>query len=139
MPWATLGDIAFQLLLPAVTSAELTEGFRFVEHERIGRKPALQFTGPTRRRVALTVALSRAFGDPEAELAKLRAAAAAAQVLPFTWGHGEPAGDFVVEEVTVRLQKTQADGRVIAMELDLKLTEHAGPTTKPPAPAVKKR
>lgn len=139
MPWATLGDIAFELLLPAVTSAELTEGFTFAEHERIGRKPALQFTGPKLREFPLTVALSRAFGDPDAELAKIRAAAQAAQVLPFVWGTGQKVGDFVIEEVKIRLLKTHAAGRVIMMELDLKLKEHAGPTTKPPAPAVKKK
>ncbi len=123
MSWATLGDIAFELLMPAVTKAELAEGFTFAEHELIGQKPRLQFTGPKLREFPLTVKLSRALGDPDVELDKLRTAAEQAQALPFVWGTGQKVGNFVITELTTRLLVTQADGRAIEMELDLNLKE----------------
>jgi phage protein U len=139
MAWATLGDMAFELLLPAVTKAELAEGFTFAEHELIGQQPRLQYAGPKLREFPLTVKLSRALGDPDDELAKLRQAAKKAQALPFIWGTGQKVGTFVITDLTTRLLVTQSDGRAIEMELDLKLKEYAGPLVKPPAPAVKKR
>lgn len=140
MPWATLGDIAFDIRTPAVTRAELTSGWQFAEHALIGRSPRLQFTGPKLRELTLTVGLTRALGDPEDELAKLRAAANSQQVLAFVWGHGAKVGDFVIEAMTTRVLTTQADGRLIEAEVDLTLKEVVEQTAKPKTgPAVRKK
>jgi phage protein U len=120
--YAVLGDIQFQLV--AYWSGYQTEqAAEYVEHPLVGRKPRLQFVGLKLDTVKIDIKLHYLVCDPEAELAKMRAALASRSALRLVMGDGRYEGMFVVESLTVTQIKTNHHGRHLVFDAVMGLKE----------------
>ena len=121
--WAQLGSIRFELL-------ETPEGVRqrdkwdYVEHKVLDEKSHLQRMGKSLQELTLRIRLSTTFGtDPQKLLSAIYENAESEEPLPFILGNGSLVGKFVIEEVTKEWKRTDNRGRLLDVELEIKLKE----------------
>lgn len=121
--WAQLGSIRFELL-------ETPEGVRqrdkwdYVEHKVLDEKSHLQKMGKSLQELTLKIRLSTAFGtDPQKLLSAIYENAESEEPLSFILGDGSLVGKFVIEEVTKEWKRTDNRGRLLDVELEIKLKE----------------
>ena len=121
--WAQLGSIRFELL-------ETPEGVRqrdkwdYVEHKVLDEKSHLQKMGKSLQELTLRIRLSTAFGtDPQKLLSAIYENAESEEPLLFILGNGSLVGKFVIEEVTKEWKRTDNKGRLLDVELEIKLKE----------------
>jgi phage protein U len=122
--FAVLGDILFEV----VGSPEKFDSVRdydFAEHRVVESRPRLQWVGNGLERLKLELMLHASFTDPSAQLAILKANAAAHRALPLVLGSGGFRGFFVIDSLAVRSQQSSSTGTPIAIGVTLSLKEWA--------------
>ena len=121
--WAQLGKIVFELL---ETPEALTQRDKwdYVEHKVLDEKSHLQKMGKSLQELTLKIKLSTAFGtDPEKMLSAIYENAEKDKPLSFILGDGTVIGKYVIEEITKEWERTDNQGRLLAVELEIKLKE----------------
>ena len=121
--WAQLGKIVFELL---ETPEALTQRDKwdYVEHKVLDEKSHLQKMGKSLQELTLKIKLSTAFGtDPEKMLSTIYKNAEKDEPLSFILGDGTVIGKYVIEEITKEWKRTDNKGRLLAVELEIKLKE----------------
>jgi phage protein U len=122
--FAALGEILFEV----VGSPERLESVRdydFAEHRVVEGRPRLQWVGNGLERLKLELMMHSSFSNPAAQVALLRATAAAHRALPLVFGNGGFRGFFVIDSLFVRSQQSSASGAPIAINVGLSLREWA--------------
>ena len=137
MKYALLGDIQFEVIvLGGMDSKFATD---YAEHARIEGKPRLQWIGDKLDEISLELKLHFVFCDPDAELSKLYAAMSAHAALPFVLANGEYKGEFVIADISLTEEFTDAKGGRLSAGVKINLREYIGATgAKPAAPGVTK-
>lgn len=134
--FALLGDVQFDLIT-YFDGFESQFGADFAEHPLIEGKPRLQFIGDKLDEIRIQLAFHLHYCDPEAELAKLKAALAAHQAMALVLGNGDYKGWFVLTDVQATSKHTDKAGTLIALEASITLREFVGDKKNPlPPPAV---
>lgn len=123
---AQLGTVVFEVVGP-LTGVDVSAGYGFAEHGRIGLKPALQFTGEDLDDLSLELLFSTAFCDPASSVRDLRALAAAHEAVPFFWASGEVQGYYVLRTVSTTVLETDALGSMLRASCRVRLTEWVDP------------
>ncbi|WP_052941405.1 phage tail protein [Chromobacterium subtsugae] len=134
MQFALLGEMQFELIT-YFNGLDGRFAADFAEHARIGGKPRLQWTGDRLDEWSLKLRFHDGYCDPEDEVLKLRALLAEHKVLPFILANGQYKGEFVVAELSVVAEHTDADGRLVSADADLKLRESAPLLPRPAKPS----
>jgi hypothetical protein len=97
------------------------------EHKVSRGKPILQDHGDELDTRSLDFFFDETFCSPAAELAKLDAAYAARQALPYVGGDGAFDGRrWLIEGLDAKVLRTTPDGRVVRMQVGLSLKEASG-------------
>ena len=131
----TLGDISFGsdvLTGPTSFGEELTNSLP--EHAVVRGKPVVQDTGEELDKRSFAFFFDETFCEPEAELAKLRAAHASRSALALVPASGAYRGKrFVVVSISPDIKKTRENGRVTRVSASMKLKEATGSAISGPA------
>lgn len=131
--YALLGDIQFDLIT-YFDGFESQFGADFAEHALIAGKPRLQFMGDKLDEIRIQLAFHAYYCDPEAELAKLKAALVAHQAMTLVLGNGDYKGWFVLTDVQSFSKQTDQAGTLIALDANITLREFVGDKTNPVQP-----
>lgn len=140
-PWGLLGDIEFELI-DAPMDFRFTEASEFAEHEKIGRKPGLQYTGEALHDLDLRFRFHCGWCNPDKQLRELQKARRKHEPLKLVLGNGHFAANYVIEEIRSSLERTDLAGKTIEVNVDVRLKETS---TKPKpkklgrSPFVKRR
>ncbi|MBB5017419.1 phage protein U [Chitinivorax tropicus] len=134
--FAVLGDIPFNLL--ALNSGlESQFAVDYAEHALIAGKPRLQFVGQKLDEWHIGLEFHASFCEPDAELAKLKAAMAERKALSLVLSNGDVKGYFVISELRVTSKHSYGNGASVSLEANVTLREFVGDKqTRPPTPAV---
>ena len=121
--WAQLGTIRFELL-ETPESIRQRDKWDYVEHKVLDEKSHLQKMGKSLQELTLKIKLSTAFGtDPKEMLSIIYENAKKEEPLPFILGDGTIVGKYVIEEITKEWKRTDNKGRLLSVELEIKLKE----------------
>ena len=126
MGYCMLGNMLFEPMT-SFTSDQETTTIDYAEHALIEGKPDLQFIGLGLVTRDVGMRFHAAFCVPEAQLAQLKDAAQNRKVMPLVMCHGNQyadQGDFVVTEISRTMVATDPIGRVICLEVTVKLKEY---------------
>lgn len=123
---AQLGDIQFTGLYGFGSLSEREET-RFTRHDLAENKPVLQKVGWELDEKSVGIRLHSMFSDPEERLEELRAARIAGEAMPLVWGNGDYKGDFVIESMEVHTRRTDRDGNLVSVDLQIELIEYFDP------------
>ncbi|KAF0205491.1 MAG: hypothetical protein FD173_934 [Gallionellaceae bacterium] len=137
MKYALLGDIQFEVIVfGGIESKFATD---YAEHARIEGKPRLQWIGDKLDEHSLSLKFHFMFCDPDAEISKLYAAMSAHIALPFVLANGEYKGEFVIADIALSEEFTDAQGGRLSATVKVSLRESIGAAgAKPAAPGVAK-
>lgn len=139
MQYAILGTLQFDLIT-YFNGLEGKWGADYAEHARTEGKPRLQWTGDKLDEWTVKLRFHRQFCIPETEVAKLRKALSAHQALAFVLANGDYKGMFVIAEIGVTAEHTDAKGALVCADASLTLREDADAVPpKLPQPAVVKK
>jgi len=121
--WAQLGNIRFELL-ETPESVRQRDKWNYVELKVLDEKSHLQKMGKSLQELTLKIRLSTAFGvDPQKLLSAIYENAEREEPLPFILGDGSLVGKCVIEEITKEWKRTDNRGRLLDVELEIKLKE----------------
>jgi len=123
---AQLGDIQFETLKTPSSWSESHEA-TYGEIPHVGGKPSIQKTGEALASIDLSIRFLVEFCDPSEEVEKLKQAKTTGEVLPFITGTGVMMGRFVIKSLGVQVEKMSAEGELIAVRVDISLTEYVYP------------
>ena len=123
--FAQLGDIKFELIT-YFNGLNETVSYNYVQHDRIGNKPVLQFLGKNLQEESIKLNFHRNFCVPEEEIKKLTDVADAATPLKFLKGNGEYVGVFVIEEIGQTTEQAAPEGTLMSVQVDVRLKEYTG-------------
>jgi len=135
MFFAVLGEIEFTVL-KGPESWEASSRADYAELPRINQKPRLQFVGMALDEIRLDFSMHKLYGDPAADIKRLRTAMQAHTPLALVLGNGDYKGEFVITDVSESVLHSDGDGTTVYLEAQLTLREHAGDPANPPSPAV---
>lgn len=123
----SLGDIPFEVTPDRIrTFREISRrvAARWSEHAIAGRKPSLEFVGPSLDEVSLSVRLSATDGlNPRKEIERIALIVATGEVLPLIIG-GEFLGVFAVMESSESRRVHASGGELMIAEVSLTLKEY---------------
>ncbi|SMH59495.1 phage tail protein [Azospirillum agricola] len=119
-----LGDFRFEVGTAAYQSMKRSQSFRWGKQDRIGRSPALQFTGPDLQTVELTGVIHPAFRGGLGQIPRMREMAALGTPLELVAGTGTVLGLWCITEVSETGTVLTDDGRPRKVEFTLKLQEY---------------
>jgi phage protein U len=121
--YAQLGNIVFETLTGFSDYSE-KRGTNMVQQSRIDDKARLQNTGEKLDEITLKVMVYSATTENPMELINLfQIARANGEILPFVWGNGIFAGNFVITDISKTVTKTDSTGNVQEAALDISLLE----------------
>ncbi len=121
--WAQLGTVRFELI-ETPESVRQRDKWDYVEHRVLDEKSHLQKMGKSLQELTLKIKLSTAFGsDPQKLLSVIYENAEREEPLPFILGDGTIIGKYVIEEVVKEWKRTDNKGRLLSVELEIKLKE----------------
>ena len=121
--WAQLGTVRFELL-ETPESVRQRDKWDYVEHKVLDEKSHLQKMGKSLQELTLKIKLSTSFGtDPKEMLSSIYENAKKEEPLPFILGDGTIIGKYVIEEITKEWKRTDNKGRLLSVELEIKLKE----------------
>ena len=89
--FAQLGDIQFELIT-YFSGIKENSSYNYAQHERINKKPILQFLGENLKNIDLKLNFHSSFCTPSEELEKLKTVAELGTPLQFIKGNGEYLG-----------------------------------------------
>ena len=121
--WAQLGTVRFELL-ETPESVRQRDKWDYVEHKVLDEKSHLQKMGKSLQELTLKIKLSTSFGtDPKEMLSIIYENAKKEEPLPFILGDGTIIGKYVIEEITKEWKRTDNKGKLLSVELEIKLKE----------------
>jgi len=121
--WAQLGTVRFELL-ETPENVRQRDKWDYVEHKVLDEKSHLQKMGKSLQELTLKIRFSTTFGtDPQKILDYLYENAEAEEPLLFILGDGSFIGKYVIEEITKEWKRTDNRGRLLDVELEIKLKE----------------
>ena len=121
--WAQLGTVRFELL-ETPESVRQRDKWDYVEHKVLDEKSHLQKMGKSLQELTLKIKLSTAFGsDPQKLLSVIYENAEKEEPLPFILGDGTVIGKYVIEEIVKEWKRTDNKGRLLSVELEIRLKE----------------
>lgn len=123
--FALLGSIPIGLSsLTGPVEAEESEESELAQIKPATGKPAVQDMGDNLSEKRMRFFFDETFCRPEEEMARLRAARAAREPLPWSPGDGSFTGlRYIVQRIEGVLKKTTATGRIVRIEASLTLLE----------------
>lgn len=121
--FAQLGNVVFENL-NGFTDFSKTGAATYAEHALLDGKPHLQRTGSALDIISLSIRLHVSFCNPAAQLAVLRAARDAGEIMPLLWGNGTVEGSFIITEISETTEDADAQGNVFSYQLSLSLSEY---------------
>ena len=123
--FAQLGNIQFKLIT-YFSGIKETSSYNYAEHERINKKPILQFLGENLKTIEIKLNFHSSFCTPRNEMETLKAVAETGTPLTFIKGNGEYLGVFVISEIMSSTEQASKEGDVIEIQAELRLTEYDG-------------
>lgn len=131
----SLGEIPFQVTSDDVytlNNMQRSYAAKYVEHEVIGEKPVLEFTGANLRTISFDIQIHAEWGhNPKDEIQKLVDYCEQGQVLTFILGNG-PVGDnkWVIESVSETDEMFVGNGEVLYCKASISLKEYVSEAVK---------
>ena len=123
--FAQLGEMQFELIT-YFSGLKESSSYNYAQHERINRKPLLQFLGENLKTIDIKLNFHATFCTPSEELEKLKVVAELGTPLPFIKGNGEYLGIFVINGIESATEQTTKEGDVLSIQAELRLTEYDG-------------
>lgn len=120
--FAQLGNIVFEGIKGFEAFAHKLEA-SYAQHALITGKPKIERTGTALDELDITINLHSAFTVPEDDIKALDAARINGDILTLTLGTGTVVSDFVIVSIENKLQKTDKNGAIVGVTLELKLLE----------------
>lgn len=124
IPWCVLGTLEFRLL---TSPSRFRTGwsYNYVEHERIEGKPTLQQVGGNLREIELEFQFHSEFCDPEQQLQDLIDLGDRGEAVALVIGTVFQ-NYWVLVDIPVTWRKTDAEARLISIEVRVTLREWVG-------------
>nr|BDD47394.1 hypothetical protein 5 [bacterium] len=97
--------------------------YSYAEHDSLGYKPYIEFTGESLVDVDISLTLRKDFCNPELQLAALIACAKTRFRMPLVFGNGFFRGFYVIESLKETLVRTDKNGNMVEVNLDVSLKE----------------
>ncbi|RUQ75234.1 phage tail protein [Azospirillum doebereinerae] len=129
-----LGDFRFEVGTAAYQAMQRNQLFRWAKQDRIGRLPALQFTGPDLQTVTLNGVIFPAFSGGLGQIPAMREMAARGEPLELVAGTGAVLGLWCILKVEEKQGEFLGDGRPRQVDFTLELQEY-GDDAPPGAPS----
>lgn len=134
--YAMLGQIPFEIT-HSFTSLDITHKAKFVHHDTIAGKPRTQAMGHELDKLKFEMRLHWRLGDVLATYDALKTAQQSQEAQALVTGSGEHLGWYVIESLSAKTTAQSDTGDVLAMDIDVALTEFGGDPNNPlPAPAI---
>ena len=134
-----LGNLAITNLM--LKDLNFTDGLKYAEQNLVSRKPTLQCTGSTLRKLpTLRLTLDHSFCEIESFEEKLYEMARTPAAYPLMLDSGKILGEFVITAINANYRQTDPAGHPLVAEYSLSLTEYVKPqeqVTAKKKPAVK--
>lgn len=128
--YAMLGEIPFEIT-ESFTAMSATYSARFAYHDVIQGKPRTQALGMELVKLKFSLRLHWRLGDVQASYQALQAALENQDALGLVSGSGQMIGFFTTDKMGVTTTATNDTGDVIAMDIEVDLTEFIGDPTAP--------
>lgn len=128
--YAMLGQIPFEMT-QSFTALDSTHTARFAYHDVIQGKPRTQALGMALTKLSFALRLHWRIGDVSASYQALQSALNAQDALGLVSGSGQMMGFFTIDKLIITTKATNDTGDVIAMDIDVDLTEFVGDPTNP--------
>lgn len=123
--FAQLGEIQFELIT-YFSGIKENSSYNYAQHERINKKPILQFLGENLKNIDLKLNFHSSFCTPSDELAKLKDVAKLGTPLQFIKGNGEYLGVFAISSIDSATEQTTNEGDILYIQVEMKLIEYDG-------------
>jgi phage protein U len=123
--FAQLGDIQFELIT-YFNGIRENSSYNYAQHERINKKPLLQFLGENLKTIELKLNFHASFCTPSKEVEKLKTVAELGTPMQFIKGNGEYLGVFVIDNIESETEQTTNEGDILSIQLELRLLEYDG-------------
>jgi len=120
----TLGSYRFAIDTGAPEEIARTSGYSWPGQDRIGRAPALQFTGKEAETITLRGVIYPHFAGGLRQVDAMRAEADKGRPMYLTTGYGEAMGRWVIERINERRRVFFENGLPRAIEFDLTLKRY---------------
>ncbi len=134
--YAMLGKIGFELT-QSFTAMSATHTARFAYHDVIVGKSRTQGLGLDLAKLRFSLRLHWRLGDVEASYQALHKALENQDALGLVSGSGQMMGFFTLDKMSVTTTATNETGDVLAMDIEVELTEFVGnPTASNDTPAL---
>lgn len=135
--YAKLGDHELEGFL-APSSQSQSEAMKYGSIPLVNEADAIQLTGRNPAEISVTLHIADYFCDPQEVIDGLRASARIGEVLPFIYGNGNFAGNFVINSIDIKPEHMGADGTIQSATISLSLLERASAgDPKPKGMAIK--
>ncbi|WP_366655378.1 phage tail protein [Fodinicurvata sp. EGI_FJ10296] len=121
MPLMALGDYRFELGTAAYQSLERGERYRWQAQDRLGRRPAQQFTGPDAPEIKLDGVIYPYHRGGLGQVDAMRAMASRGEPLDMVDGTGRVWGLWCITEVTETQTHFHPDGSPRKVEFGVRL------------------
>lgn len=121
-----LGDFRFGIATAAYEELSRSNAWRWPEFERVGVKPALQFTGPTAEKIEMRGSIYPAFRRQNQGLQQmpaLKALADKGEAMSLVDGNGRYWGEYVIETLRETQRTFFSDGTPRRVEFEVCLKE----------------
>lgn len=128
--YAMLGEIPFEIT-QSFTALDATHTARFAYHDVIAGKPRTQALGLALVKLSFTLRLHWRLGNVQASYQALKSAINTQDALALVSGSGQMMGFFTLGKLTVTTKATNDTGDVLAMDIEVDLTEFIGDPTAP--------
>jgi phage protein U len=120
--YAQLGNIKFEALKGFETFTQDDEA-NYAQHALIKGKPKIERVGTNLKQIELAIMLHSAFTVPENDIAALQTSRINGDILTLTLGTGEVIADFVITKLKQTTNKTDGDGRLVWVNIEVSLLE----------------
>lgn len=127
--WGLLGDIEIEVTT-APRRFRHEEGSKLVEIEKIGEKPGLQHTGEELQEITWDFRFHAGWCDPEEQLQEVQKAHREKKPLTLVFGKTVIKGNYVIESISTTVSRTDLKGRLVEIEMNVKLKETASKVSK---------
>lgn len=124
---ARLGDFMFSIDTAAFKEMQRRSSYKWNEVERIGRKPARQFSGPGSDTITLQGVILPHYRGGLGQIARMRDLAGAGLALPFIYCDqqvGQYLGDWCILEITEGRSVFFQDGAPRKIEFSITIGEY---------------
>ena len=119
-----LGSYQFSIDTAAYQQLQRSTAYKWQAQERVGKREALQFTGPGTDSITLSGVVFPAYKGGTGQVSAMRAAAAAGQPLIMVSGTGSIMGRWVIESIDESQATFARAGVPMRQQFSLKLRKY---------------